>query len=70
MGFSYRLYPSYHGYNGVGGEDIDKILDQAQGLAQPVPTGMQCHLGGLSVREQVPAGTTEVEISVLSLRRL
>lgn len=34
-----------------------------QGLAQKVPTGIQRHLGALSVRVQVPAGTTEAEMS-------
>ena len=34
-----------------------------QSLAQKVPTGMQRHLGALSVRVQVPAGATEAEIS-------
>jgi hypothetical protein len=28
MGFGYRLYPSYDGYNGVGGKGIDKMIDQ------------------------------------------
>jgi hypothetical protein len=28
MGFGYRLYPSYNGYNGVGGKGIDKMIDQ------------------------------------------
>ena len=27
MGFGYRLYPSYNGYNGVGGKHIDKMID-------------------------------------------
>jgi hypothetical protein len=27
VGFSYRLYPSYNGYNGVGGKGIDKMID-------------------------------------------
>ena len=27
MGFGYRLYPSYNGYNGVGGKGIDKMID-------------------------------------------
>jgi hypothetical protein len=35
----------------------------AQSLAQKVPTGMQRHLGALSVRVQVPAGATEAEMS-------
>ena len=35
----------------------------AQGLAQKVPTGMQRHLGALSVRVQVPVGATEAEMS-------
>jgi hypothetical protein len=34
-----------------------------QGLAQKVPTGMQRHLGALSIRVQVPATATEAEIS-------
>ena len=34
-----------------------------QGLAQKVPTGMQRHLGALSVRVQVPASATEAEMS-------
>jgi hypothetical protein len=25
MDFGYRLYPSYKGYNGVGGKGIDKM---------------------------------------------
>jgi hypothetical protein len=29
MGFGYRLYPSYNGYNGVGGKGIDKMIDQS-----------------------------------------
>ncbi|MCI0401521.1 MAG: hypothetical protein L0Z68_09570 [Gammaproteobacteria bacterium] len=53
----------YNGYNGFGGRGIDKMIDQAQGLAQAVPTGMQRHLGALSVRVQVPAGASEAEIS-------
>jgi hypothetical protein len=28
MGFGYRLYSSYDGYNGVGGKGIDKMIDQ------------------------------------------
>ena len=28
MGFGSRLYPSYNGYNGVGGKGIDKMIDQ------------------------------------------
>lgn len=28
MGFGYRLYPSYSGYDGVGGKGIDKMIDQ------------------------------------------
>lgn len=28
LGFGYRLYPSYNGYNGVGGKGIDKMIDQ------------------------------------------
>ena len=35
----------------------------AHGLAQKVPTGMQRHLGALSVRVQVPASATEAEMS-------
>jgi hypothetical protein len=35
----------------------------AQGLAQRIPTGMQRHLGELSVRVQVPADATEAQIS-------
>jgi hypothetical protein len=35
----------------------------AQGLTQKVPTGMQRHLGALSVRVQVPATATEAEMS-------
>jgi hypothetical protein len=27
MGFGYRLYPSYNGYNGVGRKDIDEMID-------------------------------------------
>lgn len=27
IGFGYRLYPSYNGYNGVGGKGIDKMID-------------------------------------------
>jgi hypothetical protein len=34
-----------------------------QGLAQKIPTGMQRHLGALSVRVQVPTGATEAEMS-------
>lgn len=34
-----------------------------QGLAQKVPTGMQRHLGALSIRVPVPAGATEAEMS-------
>ncbi len=39
------------------------MIDQAQGLAQTAPTGMQHRLGALSVRVQVPAGATEAEMS-------
>jgi hypothetical protein len=28
IGFGYRLYLSYNGYNGVGGKGIDKMIDQ------------------------------------------
>jgi len=63
MSFGYCLYLSYNGYNGVGGKGIDKMIDQAQGLAQTVPTGMRRHLGALSVRVQVPASASEAEIS-------
>jgi hypothetical protein len=28
MGFGYRLYPSYNGYNSVDGKGIDKMIDQ------------------------------------------
>ena len=35
----------------------------AQGLAQKIPTGMQHHLGAVSVRVQAPAGATEAEMS-------
>jgi hypothetical protein len=28
MGFGYRLYPSYNGYNSVGGTSIDTMIDQ------------------------------------------
>jgi hypothetical protein len=34
-----------------------------QGLAQKVSTGMQRHLGTMSVRVQLPAGATEAEMS-------
>jgi hypothetical protein len=27
MGFGYRLYPSYNGYNGVSGKGIHKMID-------------------------------------------
>jgi hypothetical protein len=39
------------------------MIDQAQGLAQTVPTSMQRHLGALGVRVQVPARASEAEIS-------
>lgn len=39
------------------------MINQAQGLAQTVPTGMQRHLGALSVRVQAPADATEAEMS-------
>jgi hypothetical protein len=29
MGFGYRLYPSYNGYNDAGGKGIDKMIDQS-----------------------------------------
>ena len=50
MGFGYRLYPSYNEYNGVGGKGIDKMIGQAQGLAQAVLICMQRRLCALSVR--------------------
>jgi hypothetical protein len=34
-----------------------------EGLAQNTPTGMQRHLGALSLRVQVPASATEAEMS-------
>jgi hypothetical protein len=39
------------------------MIDQARGLAQRVPAGMQRQLGTWSARLQVPPGGTETEIS-------
>jgi hypothetical protein len=37
MGFSYRLYPSYNGFIGVGGKGIAKMIDQLIRKSDAIP---------------------------------
>jgi hypothetical protein len=49
---------------GSSADSANRVADGiAHGLGQRIPTGMQRHLGALSVRVQVPAGATEAEMS-------